>query len=463
MTVPGEAAPRGPAEPRRMAYVVLLASSTLGTLTSTIISAPINVIASALGASPSGIVFAVSAFTLAMVLFSPVAGWMCERLGPRLVLTSSLALMVLAQIGAASSQELWFLVLMRAFQGIACSATPPAVQQTLAYFWPRQRARLMAAWASAIGVGQALGLPLGGLIADLFGWRAVFGAHALISLAVMVLIARLVPAAPSGRPPMHATGMVTLIVGVGSLVGAFTWAGQQGGLAVGLGLVGCGVVALCAHALLAHYSPAALVDLRLLVERRYLRSTAAAGTVMTCLGVVVVATPLHLGRDFGMGPEVIALITLSLAVSMTLFAPVSSWIGARHSPRAVLRGGLAALGLGLLALGAVSTADYRVAVVAVTVTVLVVVGSAIGAVQSSAALGVMRSTAATHGTALGIHNMVRFSGLASGYAWVALSFPLGNLFVVYAGPVVLVLVSFGLLLGPPAAPPVEHSTADEPT
>ncbi|WP_328807111.1 MFS transporter [Nocardiopsis coralli] len=101
--------PPGPAAPPGPAYVVLLASSALGTLTSTIISAPINVIADALDAGPSGIVFAVSAFTLAMVLFSPVAGWACERLGPHRVLVGSLGLMVLAQLGAACSNQLWFL------------------------------------------------------------------------------------------------------------------------------------------------------------------------------------------------------------------------------------------------------------------------------------------------------------------------------------------------------------------
>lgn len=43
----------------------------LGTLASTLINAPINVIAHELGATPRGIVLAVSTFTLAMMLFAP--------------------------------------------------------------------------------------------------------------------------------------------------------------------------------------------------------------------------------------------------------------------------------------------------------------------------------------------------------------------------------------------------------
>lgn len=112
--------------PRRSAYVALLACSTLGTLASTMIIAPINVIAHAVGASPRGIVFAVSAFTLAIVVCAPLSGRMCQRFGPRRVLAGSLALMVAAQAGAAFSQDLGSLVVLRAVQGLACSAVPPA-------------------------------------------------------------------------------------------------------------------------------------------------------------------------------------------------------------------------------------------------------------------------------------------------------------------------------------------------
>ncbi len=65
----------------------------------------------------------------------------------------------------------------------------------------------------------------------------------------------------------------------------------------------------------------------------------------------------------------------------------------------------------------------------------------------------MRSAAAAHGTALGIHNMMRFAGLAVGYAWVSLSYPSGSLALVYGGAAVLAGSTLALVLvGPPAAP-----------
>jgi len=439
----------------RTAYVVLLASTSLGTLTSTIVTAPVNVIADGVGASAAGIVVAVSAFTVAMVVLSPVAGWLCARYGARRVLVGSLVLMLLAGLGASTSTGLAQLVAWRALQGVACSGTPPAVQQVLATLWPERRPAAMAAWASAVGVGQAVGPPLGGVIADLLGWRAVFWVHGLLSLTLALLIRLRVPDVPAGRPPMHVTGLATLVVGFGALTVALTWAGQGGSAVAPAGLAALGVLGLVAHAVLAHRSPHALVPLRLLVERRYLRSTAAAGAVMATLGVVVVATPLHLGRDWGLGPGVIGLVMLALAGSMALLAPLTARLG-RRSPRGALAASAAALLLGVAAVGAVGRAEYRPSALAATVVVLALTGVAVGAVQSRAALGVMRSEVAagpSAGAALGIHNTVRFAGLAAGYAWVALTWSTGELALVHLGPVVLLLGLLALLAGRPAAPP----------
>ncbi|MGY2084143.1 MFS transporter [Blastococcus sp. SYSU DS0539] len=439
--------------PGRLPYVVLLCCTTLGTLSSTIITSPINAIAADLDASAREIVFAVSAFTLAMVLFAPLAGWLCERLGARAFLAASLVVMALAGIGAAMSPELWVLVLMRALQGIACSAVPPAVQQTLGAFWSHRRARVMAAWASAIGVGQALGPPLGGLVADLAGWRAVFVTHAVLSGLLAVLLTLFVPAARRGRPPMHVVGMLTLVIGVGGLVGGLTWAGQGGAALAAAAVSVAGAAALAVHAQVARRNPRALVDPRLLVEKRYLRSTASAATVMACLGVMIVATPLYLGRQFGMTPSQIGLVTLALAASMAVSAPLSSRLGDRITPRRVLHVGLAGLVVGPVATAVVLAAPTPSVAVGGAVLLLALTGGAIGAVQAVSGFGVMRSPAAAHGTALGIHNMMRFAGLAVGYAWVSLSYPTGQLALVYGGPTLLAGSTLALVLvGPPAAP-----------
>ena len=446
--------------PGRIAYLALLGTTTLGTLSSTIISAPINDIANDLGATASQILFAVSAFTVAMVVFAPLAGWLCERYGAKLFLLASLGLMTVAQLGAALSPDLGVLVLMRSLQGVACSAIPPVVQHALGTFWAARRGRVMATWASAIGVGQAIGPPLGGLVADATGWRSIFVVHAVLTVALALVLARFVPHMRPRRPPMHVAGMAALIGGVGSLVVAFTWAGQGGPLVLEIALVLFGLGLLALYHQLSRRSRQALVDPRLLVEARYLRSTVAAATVMASLGVVIVTVPLYLGRDLDLRPSVIGAITFALAAAMALFAPISSRIAERLTPRRVLHIGLVTLVVGPLLLASASTVK-GMGSPGWILAILLIIGCGIGAVQSSAAFGVMRSPAAERGSALGIHNMMRFAGLALGYAWVAATYPLGSLFLVYSGPAMLAAAAFLLtFIGPPAAPIQEPAPGD---
>lgn len=434
--------------PRRAAYAALLACSTLGTLSSTIISAPINVIARDVGASASGIVLAVSAFTLAMVLCSPLSGWLCQRFGSRAVLGGSLGLMMLAGAGASVSQDLGQLVLMRALQGVGCSAVPTAVQQVLGRHWPHNRARVMAAWAGAIGIGQAVGPPVGGLVADTLGWRWVFIVHAALSLLLLALVVTLVPPVRPAPTRLHVSGLLTMVVGVGSLVGAFAWAGQHRGPVVGVALVAVGALALLLHALLARRGDRPFVDPGHLVEPRFLAGTANAGTVMCGLGVAITATPLHLGRDVGLGPGSIGLVMLALAVPLAVFAPITSRISERCGAVTTMRAGLTVLAGGLVALGVTFSRDH--VSLALTVVLLALTGCAISAVQATSAHVLMTSPAADHGSALGVHNMIRFAGLAVGYSWVAATWSPDRLLLVYTAP--LVVVAAAWLLAGPARP-----------
>jgi predicted MFS family arabinose efflux permease len=251
----------------------------------------------------------------------------------------------------------------------------------------------MATWASAIGVGQAPGPPLGGLVADVTGWRSIFVVHAVFTATLALVLAKVVPHMRPRRPPMHVAGMVALIGGVGSLVVAFTWAGQGGPLVLEITLV---------------------------------------------------------------------LFGLALAAAMALFAPISSRIAERLTPRRVLHIGLVTLVVGPLLLASAST-DNGMGGPVWILAILMLIGCGIGAVQSSAAFGVMRSPAAARGSALGIHNMMRFAGLALGYAWVAATYPLGNLFLVYSGPAMLAAAALLLTFIGPPAPPVQDPSSGNAT
>ncbi|KLU10761.1 MFS transporter [Kocuria sp. SM24M-10] len=458
----------------RIAYPALLATTALGTMSSNVINAPLWVIRTDLGMTAQQSVLAVSAFTIAMATAVPLAGWLGDRLGVKVLLIAALGVMVLAELTAASATGLETLVSARAVQGAACSAIPPCVQAALVSTWPERTAQTMGAWASAIGVGQAVGPPFGGLLTEALGWRWVFLVHAGLVLVLMALLAASMPKVGRRRPPMHVAAMAWLVVGGGSTATAVLLAGQTGPWTAVALLAACAVLGWW---LFAHLSrrrarrsaadgtaPRPLLDPALLRDPAYLTAAAGAGLAMGTLAVAIVAVPLFLGAELRLGPAQIGVVVFTLALAMTATGPAAARIGRRLGSRVQLGRGVALVVLAApVVTVAMATSGLGVArwvVVSLVVLGLVLAGIGIALAQSAAATELVLSPAGRSGAAVGIHNMIRFLSMAAGYSAVSLAWATGaSLFVFPA----LAVAALGLLLllrvtrGPepaPAPPPL---------
>lgn len=441
----------GTREPGGLAYVALLATTTIGTLSGNVINAPLHRIRTEFGASDSQAVLAVASFTIAMVIFVPFTGWLCDRFGTVRILGLGLATMVLAQIVAAFSMNLEMLVAMRVLQGVACSTFPPGVQRALVQLFPSKGAAAMAAWASAIGVGQAVGPPVGGLISDLVGWRGVFVFQAALCTVVALVVLLRVPQVPGTRAPINGLGMTILMLAMGSLSLAVTLVGQRADWRVELTVGVLASVLLATYVFLAARHPERLLEPRSLLERRYVRATMSAGSTMLIMGVCLVSMPLYLGETLHLSPGPVGFVMFAMALAMALSGRLIARLGDRYSLRVVIELGLVVLVAAPLVLGwwtgrEVSadpgTGEVVTRVVGIIV-ILVVIGCALNAAQSTAAYSISRSKAAKNSMAFGIHNTSRFMGMATGYAWAALVYPLDNALLLYGG---VSMVGFAALM-----------------
>lgn len=427
----------GTAEARRSAYVTLLLTTFVGNISGTLISAPINEIAGALQVGPSAAVLTLSVFMIAMMLGSPAAGWVTDRIGVRRALACSMAIMATAQLAASWSSSLLFLVAMRAVQGAACAVLPPAVQQSLVRHWPERTGRSMAAWASAAAVGQAAGLPLGGFIADAIGWRGVFWTQAVLCGLVAGAITLWVPSTSTRRSPSHLAGTLGLVGSIGLPVVGLTWAAQRGPWQGWVGLVVAGGVAISVQLRLLRRPPTGGGVARRRADSDFVTGTVGATASMFTIGTVLSGITLHLGQELERTPSEIGIIAVCLSLAMSIGSPLSARAAARRSPSRVIAlslGAVAATQALLALLGLVSLSPMALAA---TVTLLVVTGGAVGALQANAAHQVMSSTVAAEGSAHGLHNMLRFAGIACGYAWVAFAYPVGQATLTFGGAAVV--------------------------
>ncbi|KRE39363.1 hypothetical protein ASG73_03285 [Janibacter sp. Soil728] len=427
-----------PRPPGRTAYLALLSVTSLGTISSTVMSAPINEIAATIGTTDRGIVLAVSAFTVAMVVTSPVAGWLADRMGPRRYLFVSLLLMVLGQGMAGVADDLTTLVVARTVQGIACSGIPACVQYLLSMHWPHRRRQSMAAWASAIGMGQAIGPVTGGAIAQAFGWRWVFGAAALVVVVVLAVLLRSLPEA-SASPAvalMDVRALIGLTVGSGLLAVGLTGMGQgRPGPAAILTAV---AVVLLALVLRPGRRPPVLGDIGR--DPGYAVTTMAAAASMAAMGITLVSVPVYMGTVLDLGPGVIGASTLTMAIGMVSFAPLAGRIAGRVGTRRTLACGLLLIAMTTTGLALAESQVTTVSGLPVILALLYGVGCGIATVQSMAAVALLE-VAGSSGSAMGVHNVGRFSGLCAGYAWLALTIPLDEPLLVHAGSAGVALVT----------------------
>jgi MFS family permease len=264
---------------------------------------------------------------------------------------------------------------------------------------------------------------------------------------------RHIPAYAGQRMAFDVAGAFALTVGSGLLVLALAVIPQPG---VPVWAVftafATGVVALIWFAWHCTRVAHPFVEVGLLLESRFARSSLAGFAQMFCLGATLLAVPLYL-TGHGYSSSVAGLVIFAVPAAMVVLGPlVGRWMD-RLRPRRVLRGGLIVLFVSHCALAALVTRESpALAVLAVS---LAVTGIGIALVQTPAATGATRSPAGTGGTGLGMYNLLRFGGSAMGAAWVAVGLEVAGYPAVFAASAVVIGLGLAAsFMGPDPQGPV---------
>ncbi|MBI4964965.1 MAG: MFS transporter [Desulfomonile tiedjei] len=94
----------------------------------------------------------------------------------------------LATAACAATTNFFQLFIARVFIGLGEAGYGPGGTAMISAIFPeKHRARIMGLWNASIPLGAALGIALGGIIAERFGWRYAFGIVALPGLLVALL------------------------------------------------------------------------------------------------------------------------------------------------------------------------------------------------------------------------------------------------------------------------------------
>ena len=124
----------------------------------------------------------VTIFALAYAVSSPVLTALTSHFNRRTLLIASMAAFAAANVIAAASHTYWMLAGARVLLALAAGLyMPGAFALASALVKPERRGRALAIVNAGITVAIALGVPLGSVIGNAFGWQATFACVAVLA------------------------------------------------------------------------------------------------------------------------------------------------------------------------------------------------------------------------------------------------------------------------------------------
>jgi MFS transporter, DHA1 family, multidrug resistance protein len=141
------------------------------------------------GASMSQAQLTLSALLLAFGTSQLIWGPLSDRFGRRPILLWGLAAYSLASLGSTLAPSMALLIVWRVLQGAAMGAVVMCARAIVRdLYHPAEGARIMSKGLSGLGMLACISAPLGGLLSQLYGWRAALLAVTLFGVGTLALI-----------------------------------------------------------------------------------------------------------------------------------------------------------------------------------------------------------------------------------------------------------------------------------
>lgn len=293
----------------------------------------------------------VYSFVIAGLLVS--MGSLGDRVGrKRILLVGATAFGAISVLNAyAHTPEV--MILARALLGVAGATLMPATLALIRNLFhdPRERSLAVGIWGAAASAGAAVGPVVGGFLLEHFWWGSVFLINLPVMAVLVVVGVKLLPESRNPNPgPWDLASVALSLIGMVGVVYAvketaahgFAWATLAAGL--------LGAAALYGFVRRQLTMPVPLLDMRLFRNRGF--SGAVLADLLTILGLsgLVFFLSQYLQLVQGRRPFEAGLAELPAAVGAVVAGLIAGRAARRFSVRAVVSGGLAAVGLALAAL-----------------------------------------------------------------------------------------------------------------
>jgi MFS family permease len=206
----------------------LLLGSSLNPINSSMIATGLVGIGVDFHKGPGTTASLISVLYLCSAVMQPTMGKLAAVIGPRRVFLAGITILLIGGVIGTAAPAFEFLLVSRALIGIGTSAAYPTamtlVRRRAEHFGTGVPGRVLGNFSIAAQVTTVVGLPLGGVLAGAFGWRALFFVNvplAAVTMTVTLLgVAKDEPIArDAGSSPMRALDLPGVALFAGTVTG----------------------------------------------------------------------------------------------------------------------------------------------------------------------------------------------------------------------------------------------------
>jgi EmrB/QacA subfamily drug resistance transporter len=306
-------------------------------LDSTVVNIAFQTLRREFGATLADAQWVLSIYVLSLGVTTPVSGYLADRFGIKRVYLLGLAIFVIGSFLCGLASSLGWLIAARALQGFGGGISQPlGPAQLYRAFPPKEQGTALGYFGIALVFAPALGPILGGWLVDLNLWRLIFFINIPIGILGVILGSRfLLDYRVERKPAFDPLGLITAVIGFGSVLYAASIAEQNGWTgSTTLTFFAIGIIALIAHGLIELYVAREPMTFLQLFKNPIFLNAALVGYVATvALFGAEFLMPIYLQAFRGHTALEAGVILLAVAATSGVATPLAGRIYDKIGPR----------------------------------------------------------------------------------------------------------------------------------
>jgi MFS family permease len=269
-----------------------------------------------------------SAYIISAAVMTPIGGRLSDIYGKKKILLIVMAIYIAGLVAGRFAHSIEFMLMARAAQGVGMAMFPIAfgiIREVL----PEKKLGIgQTIFSSTFSGGAVVGLVGGAAIIQNFGWQATFLAILPPSIALWIMIARLVripgPSAHGSSQTVDIKGALALAATIITFLAGITFleSASHGAIYEVAGLFAASGASLAAFIAIEKRVQSPLLDLKLMKSKLFLPPTLILLLVSLSIFMVYLTIPVMVRspEPLGFGGDAVAVASVQLPFMAVLLA-----------------------------------------------------------------------------------------------------------------------------------------------